>query len=394
MVTYPEYERSPVAIASSILRYFGVEWPYPSLALLDRAFERKPKHVALVVFDGLGSAQLEKYLDEKSFLRAHCLGPISSVFPPTTVASMNSYYSGLPPAQHGWLGWSLYFKESGRAVDIFPRVDSVTKQKISGSFNPWQILSYKTVPDMIEDAATPGDESLVSYIAPSGIGIPGNRSESISIAGIDHFFEALRRQLVEGDGSGRRSFTMAYWPDPDITLHKTGGEAESIYEIMRDLDARCEALVRACREDTLVIVSADHGHIDVNRYVDISDIPGLIDCMIMPPFLEVRSALFFIKHDKRQAFEEIYRSHLSNEFALFSRKEILERGLFGPVSDKMPVHRKTDDFIADYLVTATGKRAIKYYEPEHDHTHDFASHHAGMTESEMKIPLIVWPPQL
>ena len=79
MAIYPEYERSPVAIASSILRYFGIDWPYPSLNILDAAFEKKPKHVALVVFDGMGIAQIEKYLDEKSFLRTHCLCSISSV---------------------------------------------------------------------------------------------------------------------------------------------------------------------------------------------------------------------------------------------------------------------------------------------------------------------------
>lgn len=393
MVTLPEYERSPVAIASSILRYFGVDWPYPSLDLLDAAFEKKPKHVALVVFDGMGMTQLEKYLDEKSFLRTHCLGPISSVYPPTTVAAMNSYYSGLPPAQHGWLGWSLYFKEAGRAIDIFPRVDSVTKQKITGAFNPWQLLSYTTVPDMIEESSTPGDERFVSYLAPSGIVIPGNKSESISIAGIDHFFSALRRQLVEGDGSGRKSFTLAYWPDPDITLHKTGGDAEAIYAIMRDLDSRCDSLMKDCGRDTLVIISADHGHIDVNRYVDISDIPGFVDCMIMPPFLESRSAFFFVKDNQHRKFEELFQRHLSKEFALFSRKEILAQGLFGPVSAATRMHPKTDDFIADYLITATGKRALKYYEPEHDHSHDFASHHAGMTENEMKIPLILWPRQ-
>lgn len=391
MVTYPDYARSPVAITSSILRYFGVDWPYPSLPLLDEAFETKPKRVALIVFDGLGSAQLERYLDEKSFLRTHCRGTVNSVFPPTTVAAMNSYYSGLPPAQHGWLGWSLYFKECGRAIDIFPRVDSVTKQKIGGSFNPWQILSYKTVPDMIAETSVPGDERLVSYIAPSGIAIPGNKGESVSISGVDNFFMALRRRLVESEGSGRKAFTMAYWPDPDITLHKTGGGADSVYTVLRDLDSRCEALIKDCDKETMVIISADHGHIDVDRYVDISGIPGMTDCMIMPPFLEARAAFFFVKADRRQEFEAVFNRSLSKEFILFSREEVFERGLFGPISPETPAHPKTDDFIADFLVVSKGKRALKYYEPEHDHSHDFVSHHAGITEDEMKIPLIVWP---
>ena len=171
-------------------------------------------------------------------------------------------------------------------------------------------------------------------------------------------------------------------PIPTLPCTKPGGEAESVYLLMRDLDARCEALMKGCGNETMVIISADHGHIDVNRYVDISDLPGFVDCLIMPPFLESRSALFFVKHERHREFEEIFQSHLSKEFALFSRKEILSRGLFGAVSEATPAHQKTDDFIGDYLITATGKRALKYYESEHDHSHDFASHHAGMTESE------------
>ena len=42
---------------------------------------------------------------------------LTSVYPCTTVAAMTSYRSGISPNEHGWLGWTLYFKETNRIVD-------------------------------------------------------------------------------------------------------------------------------------------------------------------------------------------------------------------------------------------------------------------------------------
>ena len=41
------------------------------------------------------------------------------VFPPTTVAATTTLESGLAPAEHGWLGWSMYFPEIQDKVNVF-----------------------------------------------------------------------------------------------------------------------------------------------------------------------------------------------------------------------------------------------------------------------------------
>ena len=146
MVTWPEYERSPVAIAASILGYFGIAWPYPSLKQLDAAFERKPKHVALVIFDGLGMSQLERYLDEKSFL-AHALPGFNKLgFSSDDRCGDEQllFRAASSSARLAWAGRFISRNLAGQLM-FFPRVDSVTKQKITGSFNPWQLLAYKTI---------------------------------------------------------------------------------------------------------------------------------------------------------------------------------------------------------------------------------------------------------
>lgn len=64
-------------------------------------------------------------LNPKVF-KKHQLATIKAVFPPTTVASINTLESGKSPKEHAWLGWSLYFHEWDRFIDIFPYQDSLT----------------------------------------------------------------------------------------------------------------------------------------------------------------------------------------------------------------------------------------------------------------------------
>ena len=49
-------------------------------------------------------------------------------------------------------------------------------------------------------------------------------------------------------------------------------------------------------------------------------------------------------------------------------------------------HFKVDSFIGDYLVIAKDRLCIHY---STEHKHKFKASHAGMTEDEMIIPLIV-----
>lgn len=390
MISYPEYGHSIVSLAATISRYFGVPSELNGLPALENALASHPRHIALLVFDGLGVAQIERYLPEDSFLRTHLADRISSVFPPTTVAAMNSLYSGLSPIQHGWLGWSLYFKEVGRAVDVFPRVDSVTKQKLPASFSPWKILAYESIQARIEDQGdADADPVDVAHIAPAGIAIPGFCGELVSVQDLGHFFDAIARRGRPSVNGGDRAFTMGYWPEPDMSLHKKGGASAEVRALVMDIDARCADLAAKVSDDTLIVVSADHGHADVSSYVDIAAIPGFVECLVMPPFLESRAAMVFVKRERRSSFEEIFRNRLSRHFALFTKDEILARGLLGIESDSHPVHPRADDFIGDYLIVAIADQGLKYYEPEHDHTRDFASHHAGLTSDEMLIPLIV-----
>ncbi len=387
MCCFPDYNRSPVAVSRALAAHYCALPSDGTLPELEARLRRKPQHIVLLVFDGMGSRQLEKFLTADSFLPTNTIAQLSSVFPSTTVAAMNSFYSALSPLEHGWLGWSLYFKEAGRAVDIFPRVDSVTGAALPSAFDPWQRLAYDPLVDRIAGSAI---SPQVTCIAPSGISFPGSRLPVAVAETLEQWFEAVSESVKTTAGVSAPTFTIAYWPDPDSLLHRNGSDAPGVQQCMNQVDELCGQLARSLPQDSLLLISADHGHIDITEYIDIALIPGFMEALVMPPFLEARAAMCYVKHEKRRDFEALFKRYLAQDFRLFSRAEMLTLGLFGLRAVESRAHPLTEDFLADYLIAATGTKALKHYGYQNDHSHDFASHHAGLTADEMRVPLVAF----
>lgn len=106
--------------------------------------------------------------------------------------------------------------------------------------------------------------------------------------------------------------------------------------------------------NTLFIASADHGLIDVEPTIYLNEYEELDECFIMPPSIEKRAVSFFIKPEMKQAFEERFNRLFGEEFILLSKQEVLNQQLFGQGLS----HRKTTDFLGDYLACATGKKYL------------------------------------
>ena len=120
MITYPNYDRSILSIASSVLNHFGIkDCKHKTLSEFDKLLEKDYKNIIVMLFDGLGTSTIKYHLEENDFLRKHHVTDISSVFPSTTVAATTSIMSGYSPAECGWLGWDLYFEEIGENVAVF-----------------------------------------------------------------------------------------------------------------------------------------------------------------------------------------------------------------------------------------------------------------------------------
>lgn len=204
----PDYSRSLLALISSILTHYGAETPHATLPEMDALLANGYKNVVVMLFDGMGSALLEKHLPESSFFRRHKICDIASVFPATTTAATVTLESGLSPIQHGWLGWNLYFPEAGGNVAIFPNTLSGEK---GGQAAPYHLakkhLAYETVFEKIERAL--GGRVKAAAVSPF------SPYASKSTAEICRTVETLCAETG-------KHYIYTYWHQPDYNIHDFG----------------------------------------------------------------------------------------------------------------------------------------------------------------------------
>lgn len=359
-ILFPDYDNCIANLACSVMARFGVEPPNPTLPLADELIsERRYKNIVVLLLDGMGNNIIEGDLAPDGFFRSHLAGTYSSVFPPTTVAATTAMDSGLFPVQSAWLGWTGYFPEIDRNVVYYLNRDFDTDEEIKGESIAWKYVPYWGIHDRIRQS---GHKSY--YLAP--FAEPHPKDFGALCAEI--------KRLCEEDGE---KYIHAYWDQPDTTMHRKGCFGEPAKTTVRELENAVEELADEL-SDTLLLITADHGHIDSPKAV-ITDYPDITECLVRMPSIEPRCLNLFVKEGMDERLKAAFKEHFDGQFMLMSKSEVMERRLFG----KGKPHTRFDGMLGDYIAAATD--AVSLYNMS---SKNFVGAHAGLTEDEMIIPLI------
>ena len=371
----PDYNRSTLSITASLLKFFGAKADYPTLPEIDRALaEKDTRAVVVILYDGMGENLLRRALPPDAFLVKNDACAISAVFPSTTTAATTSLWTGLSPAEHGWLGWSLYFKEAGRTVDAFTNRDSFSGEpyaacNLAETYMPLTLMYEKLKGRAETHAVFP----FRSYAA----------------RGVDHAHVAGDAQdaarIIQSVAREPGKKLIAYYDgEPDHTMHEKGVNSPETRQNFARLNRITEKLSRSLPDDALLIVTADHGLVDVTGEVNLNRLPALMETLEALPSVERRAASFFVKAHKKAQFEREFKAACGEDFLLFTHDEVFEKRLLGQGT----VHPKADDFIGDYLAVATGTRYFGFSTPASREFH-LIGQHAGLTDDEMTVPVIL-----
>jgi predicted AlkP superfamily pyrophosphatase or phosphodiesterase len=196
----------------------------------------------------MGDAFVRSQLAETGFFRTHQADTLTSVYPCTTTAATTSMLSGLSPAEHGWLGWSPWFREYGRIIDVFINRDSLSGQEIlpaAGELMPFEDLTRQIY------AATRGQVGL-HQIQPN-----------FAVDGVDTFDQMIERMRGYVALPGPQ-LILAYWHQPDSLMHMYGPGSQTVQKEVLAYEKQLEDLMNEI-SDTLLVVSADHGQVPVTR---------------------------------------------------------------------------------------------------------------------------------
>lgn len=363
MIKYPDYDRSILSVASSVLKYFGVaDCEHKTLPELDELLNKNYKNIIVMLFDGLGVSAINEHLNETDFLRLHFVCPISSVFPSTTVAATTTIESGYSPLETGWLGWDLYFDEIGENVTTFKNTLQRNGEPAAEYNVAQKYIPHKRIFQRIEEVRGKKTAYCVSAFSKY-------RSKSVH-----HICKTVYRLSKRR----KQKYIYTYWYKPDNTMHEYGvnsTEAKNeIQMINREVQKLCKKL-----KNSLVIITADHGQTDcVNEYLE--DYPVLKDMLKVSPSVEPRALSFFIKDGKAEAFKEEFNKIFGDSFRLMTKEEVFSENLFGHGT----AHHKVKDFIGDFLAVATSNVILNISRSDFE----AIGGHAGLTEEEMTVPFI------
>ena len=364
-IFYPDYKNSILGIPNSILAYFGAKPHHDTLPILDKRLEKGFKNVVLWVLDGMGMDALNAHVPD-GFLQGNCVTQLSSVYPCTTTSALTTYETGLTPIEHGWLGWSMYFRDIGKSVDLFSGHKSGTDRPATDRNIVWDTVGFRNLFEQIRDV----DASVeCCRVSPYGE-YRTDTNEAICV-----HLEALCKK------DGRR-YIYAYHFQPDKDMHNSGCYSERVKADITLFEKQIEQL-SAKLQDTLLIVTADHGLTDIMDLV-VEDFPEIGECLAAVPTREPRSLSFFVKPEFKAVFPGRWNRRFKNDFVLITGEKAFESGLFG----KGIPHRRARDFLGDYVALAVGDKAV-WYRNEKGESSGFKAAHAGLCPGEMTVPLIL-----
>lgn len=360
----PDYDNCGTNLVASILSHYGLEAAHQGLPFADALLSSgRYRNIVLMLFDGLSLDALRRHLKDDSFLRSRPMHPLSSIFPSTTTAATTSIVCGLNPAEHGWLGWTLYFEALGASVDVFSNRLQFSKEPAADFHAAERFLPVTAV---------------TRRVSASG------RAKGLSISAFGDVVVGSLDELVDQTAGLCREagphYLYTYCGEPDHLMHQHGCGDARVTLACRQIDQSVCRLAQSLDEDSLLLITADHGLVDAQPDV-IEEHPRLHGMLLRPPSMEPRAAALYVRSAEKKAFPEAFREAFSDHYWLMPGEEAIERGLFGPG----PVRAAVPGLVGDYLAIATGAHAL-FQRREHC---AMIGMHAGLTPAEMNVPLIV-----
>ncbi len=338
----------------SIKKYYGLKQEHRSNENLDKIFEKeKPKHVVLMCLDGFGY----NFLKHTPFLNSNVLEKVDTVFPPTTASATITLQTGLYPCEHGWIGWAQYFEEFDDTIELFT----------GNAFFNEKTYNYE---DVIKDIKFDAFYNQID-------------NSKIFFSAADKFYpnnypsvEAQLKAVNCHMNNFENSFSYVYWTEPDTTLHREGCKSKVVHDLLLDIDNQIKNNINDFN-DTIIIITADHGHIDNKRFT-FDQFEGLEECFLRKPCIEPRFTNFFLRDGYKEKFLNITKPLLPY-FDLYTKEEFINSSFF----NNGTIHPKINKFLGDYVMIATDEYILELKDKF------YASAHAGATALEMEIPLIV-----
>ncbi len=378
----PDYGRSTLAdVLPGVATALGVpvrrgDLPADPLGLT--AALAGARRVAVLLVDGLGADLVRQHADIAPTLAALAapVGDLSAPCPSTTPVSLTTLGTGLPPGSHGVLGF----------VTIVPGSAGATGEERSLNHTQWaddpDPRTWQSQRTVFEQAADAG--VAVTTVAPyayRGSGLSDAAYRGADYAGTVSAGD-LAAGLVQALGAGPRALAYGYTPELDLTGHVRGVDSPAWRAQLALVDRLVEQVVGALPDDAALVVTADHGMLDVPEYtrLDLDEEPELLDGVRLLAG-EPRARYVHAVPGAAEDVLQRWREALGPRAWVVSRDEAFASGVFGPVDDALAGR------VGDVVALARGSWALTATRREPGPSR-LAAYHGSLTGVELAIPLL------
>lgn len=336
--------------------------------------------VVVLLVDGLGWNLLRAHAEHAPFLTSLAGAPLTAGFPSTTATSMTSLGIGLPPGEHGIVGYTC------RLDGLAEPINWLRWQGASSGADLREQAPPETVqpqPTAFERAGRAG----VSVSVVSGRAFRDSGLTRAALRGGTYVPVLTPADMIAGVAAAaaqaRPALVYGYLHELDLIGHVYGVDSLAWRTQLRLVDSEIGLLASLLPADTQLLVTGDHGMVDVPdaAKIDYDAEPDLADGIAMIAG-EARVRYLYAEPTDLPAVQRRWADRVGDRGAVLTRDEAIERGWFGPhVSDAARFR------IGDLVVLATADLAVVRRRAEPGLS-TLIGQHGALTDDELLVPLL------
>lgn len=336
------------------------------------------RRVAVVLVDGMGWHLLPELAADAPLLASVLAGEtgrldeLACTFPSTTPTSLVSLGTGVPPGEHGILGFTVKLPNSDRVLNhIFWRDDPPP-------------ATWQPVPTWFERLARARISTravLPAHFIGSGLTEAAYRGAQFHATTPDDDYAGRLADIL----AAAPGLAYGYTAHLDTAAHLCGIGSREWHAAAADVDALLTRLIETLPPDAALLVTADHGGLNVPpaARVDLDtdrQLAAGVHTVAGDPRVRYLYTVDGATADVVAAWSEL----LAGRADVYSRDDAVATGLFGPVR---PEHLQR---IGDVVVNCIGDIAVLATGYEPPEVAKLIGMHGAATAAELAIPLITF----
>ncbi len=363
--------------------------------------------VIFFFIDAFGWRFFERYAEKYSFLKTilaqGVASKLTSQFPSTTAAHVTCMHTGLNVGQSGVYEWNYYEP----LVDeiISPLIFSYSGDKLQrdtikrAGIPPAAFFPTQTFYQILQE------QGVSSHILQYQAYTPSTYSDIVFRGAKTHPYRNLPDALTQlaaliTTPSTAPTYYFLYFDRIDTVCHNHGPTSKNfdaaVDECLTSMDQIFYKGVRGKAKDTLLMMTADHGQVEVNPqqvYYLNRQMPNISSFFKVNrkgrPLVPAGSARDMFLHIKEEHIDNVVtelRQRLQNRAEVYPTRDLLARNFFG-MQEPAPVFRER---VGNVVILPYKNETVWWYEEGKFDMH-FQGHHGGLTPEEMEIPLLLLP---